>query len=91
MADKLEIPKFASEGEEARWWYAHRDDLAKAFQDAASRGELGSGSAARLARGRAAGATPITTIRLDPDDISRAQTLGPLLRRLLHRSPPPRR
>ena len=56
MADKLKIPKFASEAEEAQWWYDHREELTKAFEDAAARGELHTGSRARLARERAAGA-----------------------------------
>ncbi len=76
MADKLKIPKFASEAEEAQWWYDHREELTKAFEDAAARGELHTGSRARLARERAAGVTPTTTIRLDPEDISRARALA---------------
>src|SRR5438105_2600836 len=43
-------PTFASEAEEAEWWYNHRDEISKAFADAAARGELRTGSAARLAR-----------------------------------------
>ena len=76
MADRFKIPKFASEAEEAQWWYDHRDEVAKAFEDAAARGDLHTGSAARLARERAAGITPSTTIRLDPQDISRARALA---------------
>jgi len=76
MPTKLKIPKFESETAEADWWYKHRHQLAKAFADAAARGELRSGSAARLARERAAGATPTTTIRLDPSDIERARVLA---------------
>src|SRR5438270_11776371 len=76
MADKLIIPTFASEAEEAEWWYKHRDELTKAFVEAAARGELRTGSAARLARERSAGITPTTTIRLDSEDISRARALA---------------
>jgi predicted DNA binding CopG/RHH family protein len=76
MANKLKIPRFESEADEARWWSNHRDELPKAFEDAATRGELATGSAARLARERAVGTTPTTTIRLDPVDISRAHTLA---------------
>ena len=75
MADKLKIPKFSSEAEEAQWWYDHRDELTKAFEDAAAQGELSSGSAARLAR-EGASVTPTTTIRLAPEDISRARALA---------------
>jgi predicted DNA binding CopG/RHH family protein len=76
MADKLKIPKFSSEAEEAQWWYDHRDELTEAFEDAAAQGELGSGSAARLASEGATGGTPATTIRLAPEDISRARALA---------------
>jgi hypothetical protein len=78
MVDKLKTPKFASEAEEAAWWFDRRDDVTKAFEDAAKAGTLRSGSAANLARkeSAAAGVTPTTTIRLDPDDVSRARTLA---------------
>src|SRR5438874_5211054 len=76
MVEKLKNPKFASEKEEAQWWYDHRDTLAKAFEEAAAKGQLRTGSAAKLARERGAGITPTTTIRLDPGDISRARTLA---------------
>lgn len=32
------------EAEEAQWWYDHREDLTKAFEDAAAKGDLHSGS-----------------------------------------------
>jgi hypothetical protein len=79
MSDKLRLPKFTSEAEEAQWWFDHRDDeVAKAFEDAAAAGKLRTGSVAGLAReeNAASGITPTTTIRLDPDDISRARTLA---------------
>ncbi len=79
MPDKLRLPKFASEAEEAQWWFDHRDgEVTKAFEDAAGEGKLRTGSIAGLARkgNSAAGVTPTTTIRLDPDDISRARTLA---------------
>jgi hypothetical protein len=77
MPDKFRVPKFASEAEEAQWWFDRHRQLAKAFQRAAGQGHLGSGSVARIARERAAtGSTPTTAIRLDPDDISKARMLG---------------
>jgi hypothetical protein len=33
LADKLKLPKFASEAEEAQWWYDHREEVNKAFED----------------------------------------------------------
>lgn len=76
MAASLTIPKFLTETEEAEWWFSHRGELIRAFEDAALKGELRTGSAAGQARERAAGATPTTTIRLDPEDISRARELA---------------
>jgi predicted DNA binding CopG/RHH family protein len=72
----LRIPKFASDAEEAQWWHDHRDELTKAFEDAAARGELHTGSAAKLAREQTADITPATAIQLDPEDVSRARTLA---------------
>ncbi len=74
MADKLKLP--ASEAEEAQWWYDHREEVTKAFEDAAARGELRTGSAAKLAGQPGTGVTPATTIQLDPQDISRARMLA---------------
>jgi hypothetical protein len=54
-AEKLKISGFASEEEEAQWWYDHKDKLAKAFEESATSGQLRAGSAARLARERIAG------------------------------------
>ena len=76
MPERLRIPKFATESGEAAWCYKHRGKLVQAFKAAASRGELRTGTAARMAQERAAGITPTTTIRLDPGDLSRARTLA---------------
>jgi predicted DNA binding CopG/RHH family protein len=78
MADKLKVPKFAQEAEEAQWWFEHREEVAKAFKDAAGEGKLQRGSVANLSRkeNAATGITPTTTIRLDPGDISRARALA---------------
>lgn len=79
MTDKLKVPKFASEAEEAQWWFDHRnDEITKAFKAAAAKGKLRTGSVVGLARKEsgAAGVTPTTTIRLDPDDISRARAIA---------------
>ena len=34
------IPKFATEAEEAQWWYDQRHELTAKFQEALARGEL---------------------------------------------------
>jgi predicted DNA binding CopG/RHH family protein len=66
-APDLEVPDFAREAEEARWWAGHQDAIATAFEKAASPGRLARGTALRK------GSTPTTTIRLDPEDLSRAR------------------
>lgn len=53
--------------EEAKWWEDHQDALAGEFEKAAAAGTLGRGTTARK------GATPTTTIRLDPTDVARAR------------------
>jgi predicted DNA binding CopG/RHH family protein len=67
MAEILKIPRFETEGEEARWWAENQDQLAQVFQRAASEGNLRRGTVARR------GNTPTTTIRLDPEDIQKAR------------------
>jgi predicted DNA binding CopG/RHH family protein len=64
---ELNTPKLANEKEEARWWAAHQRDIAKAFEAAAREGRVRRGSSART------GATPTTTIRLEPEDLSLAR------------------
>ena len=77
MADKMEVPQFATEAEEAQWWYGQRDTLTARFEAAAARGELRRGTAAQLLRERTAnGTTPTTSIRLDPTDVARARELA---------------
>jgi predicted DNA binding CopG/RHH family protein len=67
MAEKLKVPQFRSEAEEARWWDSHQGEIADEFERAATAGQLGHDTVARK------GATPTTTIRLDPADIARAK------------------
>jgi len=67
MAKELNIPKFRNEAEEGRWWADHQDQLAGAFERAATEGRLSRGTVARK------GPTPTTTIRLDREDLSRAR------------------
>ena len=76
----LKIPQFATEAEEAKWWYENQDLIFKEFQKAAKEGRLGRGGARRLFAEKGipfpeSKATPIptTTIRLDQDDIAKAR------------------
>jgi predicted DNA binding CopG/RHH family protein len=67
MAEKMEIPVFKSETDEAKWWTSQEDRIAQDFADAAAKGQVTRGTAARRA------ALPTTTIRLDPNDIELAR------------------
>ncbi len=63
----MQVPAFASEAEEARWWARQENALAGEFARAAKAGEVGEGTVARRA------ALPTTTIRLNPEDIEMAR------------------
>jgi predicted DNA binding CopG/RHH family protein len=67
MSEKLKIPKFKNESEEAQWWDSQGKNITRAFEQAVAKGRLGSGTAKRK------GATPTTTIRLEQEDIARAR------------------
>jgi len=74
----LKIPKFATEAEEAKWWFENDGKIFEEFKRAAKEGRLGRGGVRRLfaERGipfREPTPTPTTTIRLDPDDIAKAR------------------
>ena len=74
----LKIPKFATEAEEAKWWFENDELIAEEFEKAAKEGRLGRGGARRLFAElgipfKEPKLTPTTTIRLDPDDIALAR------------------
>jgi hypothetical protein len=78
----LKIPAFATEAEEAKWWFENDDKIGAEFEKAAKEGRLGRGGVRRLfaEKGipfpqpqKASEPLPTTTIRLDPDDISKAR------------------
>src|SRR5277367_1644925 len=70
MEQTLKVPEFKTEGDEARWWVENQDQLTQQFERAAAEGKLRRSTVARR------GNTPTTTIRLDPDDISKARSLA---------------
>jgi hypothetical protein len=75
---ELKVPKFATEAEEAKWWFENDDKVFEEFKKAAAEGRLGRGGARRLFAERGIPfpepkATPTTTIRLDPEDIAKAR------------------
>jgi predicted DNA binding CopG/RHH family protein len=66
----LTIPKFENETDEANWLYENRERLSAAFHEAVQEGRV------RQSTLKQRGVTPPTTIRLAPEDISRARTLA---------------
>lgn len=72
----LKVPEFATEAEEAKWWFDNRDKVGEEFEKAAKEGRLKTGGVARLLAERGikpAQPLPTTTIRLDPEDIAKAR------------------
>jgi predicted DNA binding CopG/RHH family protein len=67
MSEEFKVPKFKNEPEEAQWWDSQGKNITRAFEQAATEGRLGRGTAKRK------GATPTTTIRLEQEDIARAR------------------
>jgi predicted DNA binding CopG/RHH family protein len=76
MSQKLMIPKFQSEAEEAEWWDQHRAETAQWMEEAVTAGETTTLSAIlERARERSGGASTVT-IRVDPPDAERARALA---------------
>jgi hypothetical protein len=74
----LKVPKFATEAEEARWWFENDDLVSAEFVKAAAEGRLRRGGVRRLLAERGLPVPPpqplpSTTIRLDPEDIAKAR------------------
>lgn len=74
----LKVPRFATEAEEAKWWFENDDKVFEEFRKAAKAGTLGRGGVRRLFAERGIPfpepkPLPTTTIRLDPEDIAEAR------------------
>ena len=74
----FQLPKFANEDEEAKWWFDNRELVSDEFQKAAAEGRLKRGGVRRLFAERGIPfpepqPLPTTTIRLDPEDIAKAR------------------
>jgi predicted metal-dependent hydrolase len=74
----LIIPAFATEAEEAKWWFENQGLIDKEFEKAAREGRLKRGGIRRLFAEKGIPfkepqPLPTTTIRLDPDDIAKAR------------------
>jgi len=74
MMKKREVPAFQSESEEARWWYAHRDELDLGFEQAAQSGTLKKVSRAEILK-RLSG-TRVVSIRLPEGDLAKLRRLA---------------
>jgi predicted DNA binding CopG/RHH family protein len=68
--ETLIIPKFENEADEANWLYENREALGNEFTRAAQEGGIRQGTLKQR------GAIAPTTIRLAPEDISRARVLA---------------
>jgi hypothetical protein len=76
MIEKLNVPKFRSETEEAEWWDQHREETAQWMEEAAAAGQTTTLSAVLKRARERSGHTPTVTLRLDPSDAARARTLA---------------
>ena len=70
MSESLTIPKFTNETEEADWWYEHRGDLERLFDEQAAAGTLRRTNLADFIRRRA------STVILDEGDAALARKLA---------------
>lgn len=74
---RIVVPKFATEAEEADWWYQNRYAHAKIFLEAARRGETQiltrDKLLARLEASKAKSAAPVISIRIPAADLELAR------------------
>jgi predicted DNA binding CopG/RHH family protein len=70
MSEMQRIPKFASEAEEAQWWYDHREERAEAFVKASREGRVTQGAMVRRGLVR----TP--TVMIPSEDFADAKMLA---------------
>jgi predicted DNA binding CopG/RHH family protein len=67
---KKQLPAFASEAEEAQWWFDHREQRSEEFSQALREGRVTRGAMVRR------GLQRTHSIDLDPEDFSQAQALA---------------
>ena len=72
MSEPRILPAFASEEEEANWWYDNREKHSEEFVRAFEEGRVKRGTLAR----RVAAAQGLPVLDLNEDDISRARLLA---------------
>ncbi len=76
----MKIPKFATEAEEADWWFHNQDVMLQEFRRAAAEGRLGRGTLMRRAKeaevtGQSQRYEPIT-LDLAPEDAAKAYAIA---------------
>jgi len=75
--ERLVIPTFQSEAEEANWLDSNQDLIAERFALAAAAGRLGNGRVAAKARSKSGpNVSPTLTIRIAKDDLAKARVLA---------------
>lgn len=72
----MTVPKFATETEEADWWYENRDLVTHEFLLAFEEGRVGRGTLMRRAREAEAKKRAESTIELDAEDIVKAREVA---------------
>jgi hypothetical protein len=72
MSERIALPAFQSEAEEADWWFENREQHAEAFVQAMAEGRVKrTNLAQRVARARG-----VPVIDMEAEDISKAQELA---------------
>jgi predicted DNA binding CopG/RHH family protein len=69
-AEKIHVPQFANEKDEAEWWAENQDLIADVFERAAAEGKLARGLVARQFRGSQ------IVLSLDEEEAERARILA---------------
>lgn len=70
---KPKLPKFASEAEEARWWYENRHELAQTFIEAARQGKVKRLTPEMIKERLAKSASRVVSIRIAESDLEKAR------------------
>lgn len=70
---KRKIPVFASESEEAQWWYDNRKELDQDFVEAARQGKVKRLTLAVLRKRLADSASRVISIRIPEGDLEKAR------------------
>ncbi len=76
MNDGVKIPSFASEDEEAEWWFQNREELADGFVRAASEKRLKSGSTILRRARQADRLAQVLTIHLSEEDSTKIRRIA---------------